>query len=243
MGEGPGGQRKVAVVPTGNEELDRKLPGGLPTPSLVLIEGDHGSGKSVVVWQFVYGMLKVGLRVVVFTTETTVKDYLAKMASVSMDPTEYFIRGQLSVYSTQIPRASWSMSNVGRLLPALGEWALKQADKFDALAVDSLSHLAVYATPSKVMDFFNKARLLTDRGKTVLLTLHAGALREDLATRARALCDGYIRLKVASVGGRTVKVMEIVKLNGAPRAFDSTITFDVDPAFGIKVVPISLAKA
>ena len=77
----------------------------------------------------------------------------------------------------------------------------------------------------------------------IIMTLHEKVLREDLATRARAICDGYIKLKVATVGGRTVKVMEIIKLKGAPATFDSTITFDVDPAFGIKLVPIALAKA
>ena len=42
----------VVTVPTGNEEVDRQLGGGLPLPSLVLIEGDHGTGKSSVSAQF-----------------------------------------------------------------------------------------------------------------------------------------------------------------------------------------------
>ena len=238
-----GKSERVRVVSTGNEELDLKLPGGLPYPSLIIIEGDHGTGKSVLVQQFVFGMLREGFKVVVFTTETSIRDYISKMESISLKVVWYFLKGQLKVYSTQMPGVSWSKINAKELLPVIGEWVVENSSSFDALAVDSLSHLAIYATPTKVLDFFNKIRLLTDMGKVVLITLHEGVLREDLATRARAMCDGYIKLRVASIGGRTVKVMEVVKLNGAPRTFDTTISFDVDPAFGIKIVPIALARA
>jgi len=40
-------QGERVVVPTGNEELDMRLGGGIPCPSLLIIEGDHGSGKAV----------------------------------------------------------------------------------------------------------------------------------------------------------------------------------------------------
>uniref|UniRef100_A0A7J3ZLQ0 KaiC-like domain-containing protein n=1 Tax=Fervidicoccus fontis TaxID=683846 RepID=A0A7J3ZLQ0_9CREN len=235
--------KKLRAVSTGNEELDLKLPGGLPYPSLIVVEGDHGTGKSILVQQFVYGMLREGFKVVVFTTETSIKDYVYKMEGLSFKVTKYFLAGTLKVYSTQMPGISWSKTSAKRLLPTISEWAVENASRFDALAIDSLTHLAACTTPTKVLDFFNKARYLTDAGKMVLVTLHENALHEDLATRVKAMCDGYIRLKVASIGGRTVKVTEIVKLNGAPRAFEPTISFDVDPAFGVKVVPITLARA
>ncbi len=232
-----------SIISTGNEELDLKLSGGLPFPSLIIIEGGHGTSKSVLAQQFVYGMLKQGLRVTVFTTETTTKDYIMKMKRLNMDVTSFFLRGKLRVYSTQVLGVSWVRKVASRLLPLIGDWMLENSEHFEGLVIDSLSHLAIYATPAKVLEFFNKARVLTDKGRMITLTLHERVLREDLATRARALCDGYIRLKVASIGGKTVKVMEIVKLKGAPATFEQTITFDVDPAFGIKLVPIALAKA
>jgi len=234
---------KIKIISTGNEELDIKLSGGLPYPSLIIIEGGHGTSKSVLAQLFIYGMLKQGFKVVVFTTETTAKDYIMKMKRLNMDVTDYFIKGKLIVYSTQVLGLSWVRRNATRLLPLIGDWMLEYKDYYDALVIDSISHLAIYASPAKVLEFFNKARVLTDRGKMIIMTLHEKVLREDLATRARAICDGYIKLKVATVGGRTVKVMEIIKLKGAPATFDSTITFDVDPAFGIKLVPIALAKA
>ena len=237
-----GGRRKV-LIPTGNEELDLKLAGGLPCPSLVVIEGGHGTAKTVLVQQFVYGLLRQGLRVVIFTTETTSRDYVVKMTRLNFDVVEDFIRGRLRVYSTQVGGIRWTRSFARQLLPRLSKWMLTRAEEFDAVAVDSLSHLAIYSSPGEVMDFFNVVRRTADRDKMVLVTLHEGVLREDLATRARAIADGLIRLKIAAVGGKTVKVMEILKLRGAPTTFDPTITFDVDPAFGVKLVPIALARA
>ena len=231
------------IISTGNEELDLKLPGGLPHPSLIFIEGRHGTAKSVLSQQFIYGMLKNDFRVVVFTTETTTKDYVLKMDKVGFKALPYFLRGKLKVYSTQMTGVKWTKKNAMKLLPMLGDWALENRKKYDSLVIDSLSHLAIYATPTHVLDFFNKVRVLTDQGKMIVITLHEGVLREDLATRARAMCDGYIKLSTAAIGGRVVKVMEIIKLKGAPTTFDSTISFDVDPAFGVKIVPIALARA
>ena len=36
------------IIPCGNEEFDRMFGGGIPFPSLMLIEGGHGTGKSVI---------------------------------------------------------------------------------------------------------------------------------------------------------------------------------------------------
>jgi flagellar protein FlaH len=61
--------------------------------------------------------------------------------------------------------------------------------------------------------------------------------------RARSVCDGYIRLRAFEIGGMLIMAMEVVKLRGALGPVDSVIAFDIDPAFGIKVLPLSLAKA
>lgn len=231
------------ILPTGNEELDRKLPGGLPFPLLLLIEGGHGTGKTVLTQQFVYGALKQGLKSVVITTETTVKDYLSKMKSIKMDVSIFFIKSYLKIYSTQILGVRWTKSTASRVLPILNDWILEKMSSYDVLAIDSFSHLAIYSSPSQVMEFFNTIRNVTDKGKLVIITLHDGVLREDLATRARATCDGYFKLGSATIGGKTFKILNVVKLQGAPMIFDSKISFDVDPAFGIKIVPIALAQA
>ncbi len=231
------------VISTGNEELDLKLAGGLPFPSLIIIEGEHGTGKSVVAQQFVYGALKSCLRVIAVVTEATTKGYVKRMITAGFPVLDYFIRGKLTIFSTQIPGISWEKKYASKLLLITSKIMMNLIKKYDVFLVDSLSHLATYASSNEILGFFTIARQIVDQGKLIIITLHPGTIPESLSTRIRAMADGYFKLRNAVVGGRAVKIMSVVKLKGAPTIFDSNITFDVDPAFGVKLVPIALAKA
>ena len=53
--------RSNNIVATGQPELDKKLGGGIPLGSLTLLEGQSGSGKSVMSQQLIWGSLqKIG---------------------------------------------------------------------------------------------------------------------------------------------------------------------------------------
>jgi len=69
------------VLPTGNEELDMRLGGGIPVPNLLSIEGDHGTGKSLLAQQLAYGAAKAGKHVVYVTTESGVKELVMRLES------------------------------------------------------------------------------------------------------------------------------------------------------------------
>ena len=233
---------KVKTVTTGNEELDTKLGGGLPFPALIVVEGGHGTGKSVLVQQFVYGALKSGLRVTVVTTETTTVGYIRGMINVGFDVLDVYLRGQLTVYSTQIPRVRWAPSTSRDLLSITLNHVISSMDKYDVYVIDSFSVLVKGSRSEDVANFLTVAKRLVDKDKLILFTLHAGDVAESLHSGLKAIADGYIELKNAEMGGRSLKVMNIIKLKGAPTVFESVITFDVDPAFGIKLVPMALAK-
>ncbi|MCE4604836.1 MAG: hypothetical protein F7B20_07745 [Aeropyrum sp.] len=230
------------LIPTGNEEFDIKLGGGIPYPSLIIVEGPHGTGKTALTQLILKGSLTLGLRGVAIVTESTITGYIKKAEAAGLSLTDYFTAGMLDVYSTQFEGSRWSRSSSTRLLDMVGRFLMESAPSYDVIAIDSLSHIAIYASPIRVLNFFNTVRILADKGKLVVVTLHESVLREDLTTRARATCDGYFKLSLASLAGKTVKVLKIVKLKGARSRFEPTITFDVDPSFGIKLVPIALAS-
>ncbi|MEM1677948.1 MAG: ATPase domain-containing protein [Ignisphaera sp.] len=232
----------IQAIPTGNEELDMRLGGGVPIPSLIMIEGDHGSGKSVVAQQIVYGALKSSLRVFYVTTEATVREFILQSRRVSLDLSQPFIKGMLKVYPIHLEGARWTRETASKMLPILGKFAMATADEWDLFVVDSFSVLAVFASVEGVMDVLTRFKQITSSNKVIILTVHPNSMGEDAMIRARAVCDGYIRLRVTDFGGRMVKVMEVVKLRGALGPVDSTIVFDVDPAFGIKILPISFAR-
>ncbi|RLG76101.1 MAG: flagellar accessory protein FlaH [Thermoprotei archaeon] len=231
------------VISTGNEELDNRLGGGIPIPALILIEGDHGTGKSVLVQQITFGALKAGLRVYYITTESTVRELLFQAKRLSFDMTEPFLRGFLRIYPVHMEGVRWAKNVAKLLLPIVGKFMTLTENEWDVFVIDSFSVLSVYADVSAVLDILTQMRTLVSQDKVILLTVHPEALAEEVMVRARSVCDGYIRLKIYEVGGRLMKAMEIVKLRGALGPVDSTIAFEVDPAFGIKVIPLSLANA
>jgi flagellar protein FlaH len=233
---------KTSTISTGNEELDVKLAGGLPFPALIVIGGSHGAGKSVVLQQFIYGALKSALRVVVITTETTTLGYIRAMESVGFNVVNYYLRGRLTIYSTQTPRVKWVKSTGRDLLSLTLNHMVSTVDKYDVYAIDSFSILVSGSKAEDIANFLTIAKRLVDKGKLILLTIHSEGLPESLHSRLKAIADGYIELKNAEMGGRILKVMNIIKLKGARTVFENMITFEVDPAFGIKLVPMALTK-
>lgn len=231
------------VISTGNEELDMKLQGGIPAPNLILVEGPHGSSKTVLLQQILYGALKSGLKAVAVTTETTSLDFLRKMKNISLDVRSHIIKGSLVIYSTLVAQRGWGGKIEEMILQSLLAFLKERSSTYDFILIDSLTHILSPLREEKILGFFSELRRLSSDGKILAFSLHPGALDAKVSAKIIALCDSYIKLSTAMLGGRIVKVMEIVKLRGAPTTFESTITFDVDPAFGIKLVPIALARS
>ena len=86
------------IVSTGNREIDKKLGGGIPLGSLVLLEGQSDAGKSVVAQHLTYGALSSGMSMAYYTTENTVKSLMSQMNSLNLDVTDYFLSDRLRVY-------------------------------------------------------------------------------------------------------------------------------------------------
>ena len=84
----------LKVISTGNTEIDKKLGGGIPIGSMTLIEGESDSGKSVLTQQMVWGSLYDGFRVIVYTTENTLKSFIRQMASLSLEISDFLLLGQ-----------------------------------------------------------------------------------------------------------------------------------------------------
>jgi len=233
---------ETKIISTGNEELDLKLAGGLPVPSIIVIEGGHGTGKTVLTQQFVYGALKSGLRVIVVATETTTVGYIRQMMGTGFNILDYFIKGSLKVYSTRFYKVKWVESTGRDLLGLTQNHMVSKADTYDMYVIDSFSILIKGSKTEDIANFLTVLRKLADKGKSFILTIHPEGLDETIYLNLKAIADGYVELKNAEMGGRALKVMNIVKLKGVPTTFDNVITFDVDPAFGIKLVPMALAK-
>ena len=234
---------EIKVLKTGNDELDRKI-GGFPLPTLALIEGDNGAGKSVLVQQVVSGALANGLSVLYITTENTPKSLVLQMTSLFSEQIEdFYLNGKLDVFTIHVRGVDWNDWTSKYYLEVLYNY-IQNDEKRSIFIVDSLTYLLTYAAEVDVLNFFSACRNLVDSSyKSLFLTLHRYALSSELLMRIRSICDAHIKLEIKEMGSKTLRTLTISKLKGADKSTGLILSFDVEPGIGIKVLPFSRAKA
>lgn len=73
--------------------------------------------------------------------------------------------------------------------------------------------------------------------------VHSYASDDRMLIRVRSLCDAHLVLKMEQVGDRLVKILEVAKVRNADQSTGNIISFDVESGMGMKIIPISKAKA
>ena len=232
-----GGTRSVS---TGNVEFDKKMGGGIPLGSLTLVEGQSGGGKSVLVQQLTWGGLRDGLRVLFYTTENTTRSLLKQMDDLGLNIEDYFLLGRLNIFA--VPQA-FSEEQSRQVFQVLRRHIAQQADDFDVVIVDSLTTFVSNVPDKETLTFFTLCKEFCDQEKTLIFTMHSYAFNETMFIRLRSICDAHLRLKVEEVGDRLIKTLEVAKIRGAEKSTGNVISFDVEPNLGMRIVPISKAKA
>jgi flagellar protein FlaH len=233
----PDNERTVEVISTGHPEIDRKLGGGIPQGSLTLIEGQSDAGKSVLSQQMIWGSMQAGHRVALVSTENTVRSFNNQMRSLGLDIIDYLLLGRLKVYHVESARAESrrTFDTVLQVMDALPE--------FDVVVVDSLTPVIVHNDLESVLRYFDQCKKRCDKGKTVLNIAHSYAFAEDLLIRLRSVCDAHFRLHIEEIGDKLIKVLDVAKVRGADQQTGNSLSFDVVPGIGMRIMPLSKAKA
>jgi flagellar protein FlaH len=225
-----------AIISSQNMELDSKMGGGLPVGCLTLVEGMSGSGKSVLSQQMAFGALKDSYRVSLFTSENTVKSLMKQMASIDLDVLDFLLLGKLRVYPIEL---SGQRDHAQKsLLTALQD----QTDR-DLLIIDSFTSVIAHGDiDSRVINFFEECKRICSKEITIIVTLHSDVISDELIGTVRSLCDANLRLHVQQDGQRMVKTLEVAKIQGAASATGAVVGFEVEPGWGMRVIPISKAR-
>jgi flagellar protein FlaH len=227
------------VLTSGNPEMDKKMGGGIPAGSLTLIEGPNDCGKSVLTQQLLWGGAQQGFDIALYTTENTIKSFLKQMASLALDISDFFVLGSLKIYpiSSDETDSEGGPNFLDKIIHHLSE------KPSEMVLIDSLTVFVTQTSHRDILNFFTACKKLCDTGKTILLTVHSYAFGEEMLTRVRSICDAHISLKLEEMGDKLIKTMEIAKIRGAQRTTGNIISFDVEPNFGLRIIPISRAKA
>ena len=228
------------VVSTGSAEIDKKMGGGIPEGSLILIEGSSNAGKSVVTQQLIHGALNGGFRCVLYTTENTSRSLFRQMASLSLDVTDFYLLGALNVYP--VPAAmSPDAADVAfrKMLNHIGQ----MQGRFDIVFIDALTSFVSQVPEAQTLNFLTSVKEYVDRNMTVFFTMHSHAFEEAMFMRIRSLCDAHLRLRTEEMRDQVMKVLEVAKVRGAEKTTGNIISFDVEPGLGMRIIPVSSAKA
>lgn len=226
------------ILTCGNIEMDKKMGGGLPAGSLTLIEGGNDTGKSVIAQQLMWGALQQGFIFANYTTENTIRSLLKQMDSLSLDVSDYFVFGNLKIYPIQVEGL-----RIEEDTPFLDYITADiKAKPADVILIDSLTVFVTDTSERDIINFFTSCKNICDTGKTIMLTAHTFAFSEDLLTRVRSICDAHLSLKKEEVGERLVKTLEVAKIRGAQKTTGNIIAFEVEPQFGVRIIPVSRAK-
>jgi len=224
---------------SGSTEMDNKMGGGIPAGSLTLIEGANDTGKSVLTQQLMWGALQQGFSLATYTTENTIKSLLKQMDSLSLDVSDYFVFGNLQIYPIHLEGVEWTGG-----VPFLDYIATYvKAKPLEVILIDSLTVFVSDSSDAAILNFFASCKKICDTGKTILITAHTFAFNEEVLTRVRSICDGHISMKKEEVGDRLVRTMEVAKIRGAQKTTGNVVAFEVEPAFGLRIIPISRTKA
>ena len=178
------------ILSTGNNEIDKKIADGLPLGSLTLIEGENDTGKSVLTEQIIWGAMKQGLCVDLYSTEMTAKSFLSQMESMSLDVSDYFAWGYVKLFPLHMVGFKWSKTEMDGILEHIIDHI--RGSKAQVIIIDSLTMFTEYTTQETILTFLTNCKNLVDHGKTILITLHTYAFQEDTLIRIRSICDAHL---------------------------------------------------
>lgn len=233
---------------TAIKEISEALGGGIREGSLVLIEGDAKSGKSVLSQYIAYGILcsKV-CSVAYYTTDYRVEDLIAQMDSLSLFVRKDFVTDRLRIYTMG---SDDILKNIQKSFQPLTNHISELPVRFKLVMVDSLTPLMIRVGPVVKIDFLQacKEQLCDRQNRSVVLAADTFLFEGKTLYRAHAMSDYYLRLRSkdmvidTGVDTRVVKVLDVTKLGGADRRGQEDIKFEIKPKIGMQILPLVQVK-
>ena len=220
------------------DELDKKLGGGFPGGSLILIDGEHGTGKSVLLQRLAYGLLENGHTVTMVSTQFTTRDFINQMYSLNFPVLPYLASNKLLFIS---------------VYPLISE--TKQGDFFftklmetkelynsDVLIIDTLSSVIKYNKDNqKVSDLVGFFKRITGTGKTIALSVNINDLSEDTLGVLRSSAHIFISTKQKTIGDNIKQSIVVNKYLSAQEPYTTITNFRIVPKIGFIIEISSVA--
>lgn len=210
-------------IPTGIEDLDKALNGGIPQGNVVLLSGTCGTGKTTISIEFlVHGALAGENSAFISVTEPSVK-LLENMRNYEffdetlIDESKLFFLDLSIVYrKLGLLNDDHTIDDVETLLGSFDN--LVRGLDIKRVVVDSVTAICNRLSErSRIRDFvYNLCKTLTSQGATTILISEIGKGMTDYSVYGveEAVADGIIMLGDIERRGDVVRTLQIIKMRG-----------------------------
>ncbi|MDY6778334.1 MAG: ATPase domain-containing protein [Candidatus Nanohaloarchaea archaeon] len=222
-----------AIEPTGIDELDAILEGGLPQGYSILLAGDSGTGKTVMSMQWLYEGVKQDKRGLYLTLTESVTEATKNLQSMSFyDETESGVRfaDLRSTFDILDMRGRGvSQEDIDDLIDAIG--SIVEDAGADRIVIDSITAIAqMMDDEEQIRTFmFEIGQLLSSLDATVILTSEVSGNGYSAYGVEEFISDGIIKLQHTVRNDDIERKLRVVKLRGTSfdtGVFDFAITGD-----------------
>ena len=213
------------------DSLANAMGARLPNRSLWMIQGEVGSGKSLVSQRLIFGLLENGSKVLVITTELTTRGWIEQMESIGYPVTDYIASGMLMVFSRfgVIAEAKEGVD----LFDVLESDAVEKAD---VVVVDSASALIPEGMDaSQHLASLQKLRKICSESRSLLLTVDPHEMDGKLLHKLRSSCEVLLDMNAGFVGGEIKRTIVVTRFLRAAGPVQASVGWRVEPYMGFIV--------
>ncbi len=227
---------------TGVHDIAEALGGGIHESSLILVEGESKTGKSVLSQHIAYGVLNSkGSAVAYYSTDYNSETLVAQMESMSLDTRHELVTDRFRIYKMGAKNV---LRDAEKSLQIILDHIVELPERFKLIIVDSPSPFLSLVSRVMKIDFLQACKELCDDDRSIALALDTHVFESKTLLRAYAMSDYYLRLRSHDVmldtgqyDTRVIKELEVTKLAGAERWGQEGIKFEIKPTVGIQLLP------
>lgn len=227
---------------TGVKDIADALGGGIREGSLVIVEGEAKSGKSVISQHITYGILRSrDSAVAYYSAEDNSERLLQKLSDMALDCKQDLVTDRLRVYKMGSENV---LRDPSKFLKYIIKHITALPQRFQLIIIDSVTPFMSKVSPVVKIDFLHSCKELCDEGRSMVLALDSHVFEGKTLYRAYSMSDYYLRLKsndtildTGQVDTRIIKILEVTKLGGAERHKSEGIKFEIKPGVGIQILP------
>lgn len=244
----------------GLEDRDRVNPsfgGGLPTGSIVLLEGGHGAGKSVITQRMAYGLCETGTQVTYVSAEDTAQDFVGQMNSLNYPVVEHLLNEQMLFLHADVDTRDTFDDDMAaskaeqrqllkRLMRASVMWRSDVViiDGFDEILLHDPHYERIQGAEDQddiMQNLISFFRRVSANGTSIVLTANPASLSEQALRPIRNVSDVFLDLSMEQVGSEVRRKMIVKKFGGMDEQVDDNIGYAVQSSRGLTIVTRTVA--